>query len=270
MENMVIYQNNGPKKGSVIIKPPLARAPIVPEGRSRLRSIFQGLFLAGILGILVLFSPLIFMELKYRTGRLQGEYAAEAASRIGFAEIMQNSDIKISEPIEAVFAEPKTGFAEVIRLSDIKIFRPDDANFSIIIPKIGINSKILPDINPVDKNEYSETLKNDVAHAQGTYLPGQNGAVYLFAHSTDYIWNLAEFNAVFYLLKELNIGDEINIFFQGRKHLYKVSDKKIVSASDLSYFKSDSEGEKVVLVTCWPPGTSWKRLLVIGKPAYST
>lgn len=270
MESIVIYQNAGPKKGSVIIKPPLAQAPIIQEEQRRFKSVSRSLFLTGILGILILFSPLIFTELKYRIGRLQGKYTAEAASKVGFGEVMQNSNIKIFEPVEATSSKPKTGFAEIIRLSDIKIFQPDDANFSIVIPKIGLNSKILPDVNPGDKNEYGETLKNGVAHAQGTYLPGQNGTVYLFAHSTDYIWNFAELNAVFYLLKELDVGDEINIFYQGKKCLYRVSDKKIVSASDLSYFKPNSGEEKVVLVTCWPPGTSWKRLLVISKPAYST
>ena len=105
-----------------------------------------------------------------------------------------------------------------------------------------------------------------MAHASGTYLPGENGSIYIFGHSTNYLWNLTNFQSVFYLLKELEAGDEINIFYQGERYTYQVTEKKNVSPTNLDYLQPTLDKEKVVLQTCWPPGTTWRRLLVLAEP----
>ena len=108
-----------------------------------------------------------------------------------------------------------------------------------------------------------------MAHALGTSFPGQPGVSYLFAHSTDTIFNVPRFNAVFYLLKDLEAGDRVVIFFNGRRFDYIVVERKITEPEDVSYFTMKTEEQILVLQTCYPPGTTWKRLLVIAKPAAS-
>src|SRR3989304_5252526 len=150
-----------------------------------------------------------------------------------------------------------------------KILIPPDPNFSIIVEKIGASAPVIANVNAADKTTYDAALKKGVAHALGTSFPGQPGVSYLFAHSTDTIFDVPRFTAVFYLLKDLEAGDRVVIFFAGKRYNYVVSEKKITEAADVDYFKLRTDEQILVLQTCYPPGTTWKRLLVIAKPASS-
>ena len=134
-------------------------------------------------------------------------------------------------------------------------------DFSISIPKIGVESKVTADIDPNSEEAYkSELYKNGVAHAKGSYLPGQNGPVFLFSHSTDTIFNIPRFNAKFFGLKDLNVGDEIDIAYNGKDYKYKISSKKIIDPTDLDTIRQTQSN--LILSTCWPPGTDWQRLII--------
>lgn len=230
MKEVIIYQSGYPKSGTILVRKE-PRFSLLP----------RAFLLGGILGLFLLFFPFLFMEVKYRVNRPP-------------------------EKQVIVRKQPEKGFAEVVNASDIAVLQPVNPEFSLIIPKIGLNSEIIVNVNPAEKKEYGSFLKKGVVHAAGSYFPGQKGSIYLFGHSTDYVWNLPRFNAVFYLLKELEEGDEINVFYQGKRYLYQVSSKKTVSASNLYYLKPKLGEEEIVLQTCWPPGTNWKRLLVFAQP----
>ena len=144
-----------------------------------------------------------------------------------------------------------------------------DAWFSIVIPKIQARSKVIANVDAGNKRAYLTALKQGVAHAAGTGLPGVNSEVnrtiVLFAHSTDAPWNMARYNAVFYLLNKLDRGDRIEVYFQGVKHEYKVEESRVVNAGDVSYFAKQTQEEILILQTCYPPGTTWKRLVVVAR-----
>ena len=149
---------------------------------------------------------------------------------------------------------------------NIKVLVPKDPTFSIIVEKIGANAPIVHNVDASNKAVYTDALKRGVAHALGTSFPGQPGVTYLFAHSTDTIFNVPRFNAVFYLLNDLVPGDSVVIFFNGKRYNYAVSEKKITEPADVGYFTLKTEEQILVLQTCYPPGTTWKRLLVVAKP----
>lgn len=143
-----------------------------------------------------------------------------------------------------------------------------ETDFSIVIPKISAAAKVVPNIDPANEEEYRNALKSGVAHAKGSSFPSASeGTIYLFAHSTNSLANVSVYNAVFYELKSLEPGDKIIIFFAGQKHIYQVLEQKIIEANDVSWLtdQSGENGSKLVLQTCWPPGTSLKRLIVIAK-----
>lgn len=140
-----------------------------------------------------------------------------------------------------------------------------DPHFSLIIPSIGASGKIVSLVDPNNQTEYLDALKNGIAHAKGTAYPGQGKTIYLFAHSTDTSINFARYNAIFYLIKELRNNDEIEMYYEGKKYTYQVFDKKIVSPTDVSYLNEQNPTEQLILQTCYPPGTTWKRLLVFAK-----
>jgi len=156
----------------------------------------------------------------------------------------------------------KITLVDLFKKNKVQTLIPEDPYFSIIIPKIGANAKIIPNVNAGDKQEYLASLQNGVAHTFGTAFPGEKGHIFLFAHSTDYFWNIGNYNAVFYLLYKLEKNDDINIVYQGKRFLYKVIGTQIVDPSQIEYVARKSNREFLTLQTCWPPGTTLKRLLV--------
>ena len=139
-------------------------------------------------------------------------------------------------------------------------------DFSLYIPKINARANIVANVDTANEEEYRKALKEGVAHAKGTFFPGQEKTVYLFAHSTDSPLNFLTYNAVFYQLAQLESGDTIMVYFANKKYNYTVSDKKVVSADEVSWLVRDFGGEKLILQTCTPPGTTLKRLLVFADP----
>ena len=93
-----------------------------------------------------------------------------------------------------------------------------------------------------------------------------NKTIYLFAHSTDAPWNIARYNAQFYGLKDAKEGQEIRLRFWGEDKMYRIVRTEIVPASDTTYLQPQTEKEQLILQTCYPPGTAWKRLIVVAEP----
>ncbi|OGK62784.1 hypothetical protein A2334_01045 [Candidatus Roizmanbacteria bacterium RIFOXYB2_FULL_38_10] len=157
---------------------------------------------------------------------------------------------------------PKGNLGKLLSIKPVEVLVPEDPNFAVVIPKIGANARILPNIDTSNEKEYLNALKKGVAHAAGTAFPGEGGHVFLFAHSTDYFWNVGNYNAVFYLLHKLEVNDEINVFFQGQRYKYKVIEKTVVDPKQVEYLTRKTNREFITLQTCWPPGTTLQRLLI--------
>lgn len=142
---------------------------------------------------------------------------------------------------------------------------PQSEEFGLIVPKIGINAKVFAYVDAYNPKEYLPLLTQGVAHAKGSVLPGERGNVFIFAHSSDTPLNITRYNAVFYLIGKLEPGDEIIVYFQYRRYVYEVVDKKIVPPELVEDTLSYLEGKTLTLQTCHPPGTTINRLLVIAK-----
>lgn len=189
--------------------------------------------------------PIIFEELSYHLT----PPVITAAPKMSFKEVLDNEE---------------AGRRKLAAEEAEKFGVPTD--FSIVIPKIGAAAKVIPNVNPADETAYRMALKEGVAHSSGTQLPGQGGNIYLFAHSTNTLANVERFNAIFYQLKELQADDKIIIFYTGKKIIYSVTERLITEASDTKWLTENDGSERLILQTCWPPGTSLKRLIVIAKP----
>jgi len=177
-----------------------------------------------------------------------------------------NSTSTVATPPRDFKIPPKSQLASLFNIPQVESIVPVDSNFSVVIPKIAANAKVIANVNAADDKEYLEQLKYGVAHAAGTYLPGQNGNIFLFAHSTDYVWNVGNYNAVFYLLYKLEPKDEVDVFYQGRRYVYEVTGKKVVKANEVEYLTKQGQSEMLTLQTCWPPGTTIDRILVFARP----
>jgi sortase A len=146
-----------------------------------------------------------------------------------------------------------------------KNLTPPNTDFSIVIPKIEAVAPVFANIDSQDSKAFLPVLKKGVAHAKGTALPGQAGNTYLFAHSTDAFYNVGYYNAVFYLLGKLQKGDEIFVYYRGEKIHYLVSEVKVVDAKNVEYLGNFNQGNTLTLQTCYPPGTTLRRLVVVAR-----
>lgn len=233
------------------------------------RTIGNFLILFTIFGFVATFGPALYYEVIYRIGVSNGIRFRIAETTLQKSQLDRLVEQQESSQVsEGAKEKVGGGFLEAI-LSGQKeqILLPKSTDFGIIIPKIGANAAVFANTDPSNEREYLSILSRGVAHARGSAFPGLPGNIYLFAHSADNFWNVGRYNAIFYLLKELGAGDDVVVFFQGVRHDYSVTEQKIVDPEDTSHISANlGNGETLILQTCWPPGTTWKRLLVFAKP----
>lgn len=137
-------------------------------------------------------------------------------------------------------------------------------NNYISVPKIHAQAPITFNVNAFNENEYQEVLKRGVAHAKNTSLPGEKGTIFIFAHSSGNPIEISTYNTIFLKLGELETGDEIQIKKDNKIYTYKVTEKKVVWPNEVEYL--EEKKDQLILQTCWPIGTSLKRLLILAAP----
>ena len=189
----------------------------------------------GIYLILMIYGPVALVEAGYQMKTLSRSMGAEDRGLIGL--IMPN----ISYDLTALELGEQQG---------------------IVIDKIFINEAVVMNVDPTNKDVYLPALRRGIAHAAGTSLPGDGGLGYYFAHSSGIGGLNTGFNAQFYLLGKLELDDEVALYRDGERYEYKVIASEVVDAEDVSFLDYEGELERIVLQTCWPVGTSAKRLVV--------
>lgn len=142
-------------------------------------------------------------------------------------------------------------------------FKEENADYYISIDGLGIRAPIIRDVDPSNSEEYEQALMSGVALMAGTALPGEeNGNVFIFGHSSAN--NNAKYGKIFADLNDLESGDEIKIHFNQEEYRYSVNEKRIIEKDDFSVLEKTG-AEQLTLMTCWPPGTDDKRLVVISE-----
>ncbi|MBI4127823.1 MAG: sortase [Parcubacteria group bacterium] len=130
----------------------------------------------------------------------------------------------------------------------------------IVIPKINV---ITPVVYEETRAEWKiqKALNQGVVHYAGTALPGEEGNVFLVGHSSSWVGNTSPYVAIFSLIAELKENDEAFFIRDDKIYRYHYRDAVIVEPSDLSVLTPS--GTRVIsLMTCWPLGTTLKRLVV--------
>ena len=136
----------------------------------------------------------------------------------------------------------------------------------VIVPSLGLDLPIVY-VDTESEPVFQEALKSGVVHYPGTALPGESGNVYLFGHSSDFVWSKGNYKTAFAVLPNINVGAEIFISdFAGHKFTYRVTETKIVSPKDLSVLdQHDNKQKLLTLQTSYPVGTALKRFVVVSE-----
>ena len=109
----------------------------------------------------------------------------------------------------------------------------------IIIPKLGKNIPLVdvPNYQGVSFDNLEEKFMNElqkgVIRYPGTAEPGQEGNAFIFGHSSNYPWIKGDYNNVFALLDNLVYGDEIIVYYNQKKFVYVIREKKIVKPGNV-------------------------------------
>ena len=131
----------------------------------------------------------------------------------------------------------------------------DTPFYTISIPKINIEEA---SVSTVDTD-----LTKHLVNLQGTSIPSQNGNAVIFGHSTlPQLFNSKDYKTIFANAYKLKNGDNIYAFVKGVKYSYKIFKIIVIDPEDTSALEQDYDNSYLTLVTCTPPGTIWKRLVV--------
>jgi LPXTG-site transpeptidase (sortase) family protein len=142
---------------------------------------------------------------------------------------------------------------------------PNSSAPEIVIPKINVEIPVVYDVNTIDESAVEKGLERGVVHYADTAMPGQDGNLVIFGHSSNNIFNPGKYKFAFVLLSRLDNGDTFYIQKDGKRYTYQVYKKQIVKPSDVSVLAAADKTATATLITCDPPGTSTNRLVVVGE-----
>lgn len=143
-------------------------------------------------------------------------------------------------------------------LSNYKINKNKHAelkSYSISIPKLDISKAIV-------STKDTDISKSLIQHT-GTPIPPIQGNTVIFGHSTlPQLFENNNYETIFANAQNLKTGDEIIVHMKDRNYKYKIVRTFITEPDDLTVLNQNLSGSYLTLITCTPPGTVWKRLII--------
>jgi len=169
-----------------------------------------------------------------------------------------------NELVIAPFVRPSASAATPIILSSEG--PAPSSTPEVIIPKINAELPVIYGGRSLAEQEVQKALESGVFHYPTTAVPGQNGNVAVFGHSSNNIFNKGKYKFAFVLLHELKPGDIFYMTYESKVYTYRVYAKKVVNP-DETWVLNRVEGKTATatLITCDPPGTVRHRLVVWGE-----
>jgi len=132
--------------------------------------------------------------------------------------------------------------------------------YLLSIPKLNINQAIV--------TVGGDDLTKSLVHYLPTSLPGEYGNVVIFGHSTlSQLYNVKDYKTIFTFLPSLDPQnhDLIELKVGDLNYQYEVIEMFVVDTEEISVLEQKYDASYLTLITCVPPGTYFKRLVVRAK-----
>ncbi|OGZ77110.1 MAG: hypothetical protein A2280_01125 [Candidatus Staskawiczbacteria bacterium RIFOXYA12_FULL_37_10] len=130
------------------------------------------------------------------------------------------------------------------------------------IPKLGISVPIIFSQSS-DTKIIMQDLDGGVVFYPGSVYPGQIGQMVILGHSAPEGWPKIKHDWVFSDLGDLNHGDEVLISLNNKQYTYAVKQKTIIARGEnVSSGAANSNSNTLSLISCWPPGKDYQRIVV--------
>lgn len=218
----------------------------------RILSLF--LTLMGFFAILYIFFPLVSWHVYFANVFASYDVAAPIPKNtiVNSSSIQSLLITSINNVSGVDYTNAQNWFPEILLPEGKQATTPF---YSLTIPTLNIKNV------KVATSDYD--LSKHLVNYPGTSVPPENGNAVIFGHSTlPQLFNPADYKTVFATLYRLKIEDEIVATVHGVSYTYKISSITVVDASDTSFFAQQYDTSYLTLVTCTPPGTTWKRLII--------
>lgn len=94
-------------------------------------------------------------------------------------------------------------------------------------------------------------------------IPPNEGNSVIFGHSTlPQLYDPNNYKTIFANAYKLTKGDKIIIETSNIKYNYRIESITVVEPTDTSPLAQNFSDSYITIITCTPPGTIWKRLII--------
>ncbi len=138
----------------------------------------------------------------------------------------------------------------------------------IYLPRINKNVPLVGVPGHKDFGKLEEAiqdgLRNGVVVHPVSRDPGNIGNFFATGHSSYYNWDNGRFKDVFALLHEVEEGDKVYVYWEGKEYVYQMNAKKVVPPTQVDVLNHPDDKSILTLMTCTPVGTNKNRLILQG------
>lgn len=129
--------------------------------------------------------------------------------------------------------------------------------YSISIPSLGLEG--------ANVSLFDEDLTKHLVQYPQTALPGQLGSPVIFGHSTlPQFFDPNKYTTIFSNLPKAKPGSDIFVNYNDKEYTYRITNTFEVKPSELWVLKQNYNAKTIKVITCVPPGTTLRRLVVEG------
>lgn len=212
------------------------------------------IILTGFLTLLYFFFPLISYHIYLSSAFAQDQIEAPLPQRyvLGADTSLNNLFASQLSNINSDFSDARNWFPQKVNVE--KYVKVNE--YKLSIPSQGIvDAKVSADDFDLSKHlvQYFTTSQD----------PTDRGTSVIFGHSTLPQWfNPTDYKTIFARLHMLKTGDEFIITVNDKQFTYRVFSISVTEPKDPNIFAQSFDNSYITLITCTPPGTTWKRLVV--------
>src|SRR5581483_265550 len=212
-----------------------------------------GLFLSltGIVSLFYVISPLISWQVYFAPVFAESSYQAPIPKTV----------VITKSTITTLFENATTGVDYTNaqnwfpRMVSKNAQSPKVSSYFLLVPKLGIKDAL---VSTVDYN-----LADHLVNYSGTAIPADNGNSVVIGHSTlPQLFDPKNYKTIFANAYKLVVGDEFLATVQNVEYKYKIFSITVVDPDDTSAFSQSYDNSYLTVITCTPPGTTWKRLII--------
>ena len=218
-----------------------------------LRIIGLLLFVVGISTVVYVFSPLVIWQLTLGPEIADSQITAPIPNRTLLTPNVIRS--LVSSSIKNISGVDYTNANNWFPTYRAQQATPKVSAYYLTIPTLHITNAF---VSTVDTN-----LANHLVSLSGTSVPPDKGNTIIFGHSTlPQLFDPTNYKTIFADAYKLQIGDTFTTTVNNVIYTYKIFSIIVVDPEDTSVLSQTYDDSYVTLITCTPPGTIWKRLVI--------